>query len=58
MAAMEERLNSNFMRVHRSYIVNLKKILSIEDNSILIENKVIPISKTYQDKLFKKLDII
>ncbi len=41
---------STFMRVHRSYIVNLKKITTIERNRIIFDKKVyIPISDQYKD---------
>ncbi|TAD98804.1 MAG: DNA-binding response regulator [Bacteroidetes bacterium] len=45
-----------FMRIHRSYIVNLKKIDAIEDNSVLISNKFIPISKSYRNSFFEKIN--
>jgi DNA-binding LytR/AlgR family response regulator len=40
-----------FMRVHKSYIVNLQKIKIIERNEIIYEDgSVIPISKQYKDR--------
>lgn len=47
-----------FMRVHRSYIINIARINAIEDNYILIKDKSIPIGKTYRDDLMKRLAII
>ncbi len=49
---IEEQLPSNqFMRVHRSYIVNLAKISIIERNRIVFEGKIyIPISGQYKEK--------
>ncbi|MDD3322000.1 MAG: LytTR family DNA-binding domain-containing protein [Paludibacter sp.] len=42
---------TQFMRVHRSYIVNLSKITRIERNRIVFDNKVyIPISDQYKDQ--------
>jgi len=42
---------TKFMRVHRSYIVNLSKITRIERNRIVFDNKVyIPISDQYKDQ--------
>ncbi len=51
MKKMEEYLpKTEFMRVHRSYIVHLKKISTIERNRIVFDNKVyIPISDQYKD---------
>lgn len=40
-----------FMRVHRSFIVNLDKITVVERNRIVFDNKVyIPISENYGEK--------
>ena len=40
---IEEKLpESLFLKIHRSYIINLKKIVDIEDNSVLIKKDVIP----------------
>ncbi len=59
LASMIDKINdSNFIRVHRSYIVNVEKITSIEDNTIVVAGKVIPIGSMYRDVLMKKLRII
>lgn len=49
---LEETLPGNmFMRVHRSFIVNLDKITVVERNRIIFDNKVyIPISENYGEK--------
>jgi len=50
---LEELLPShNFIRVHKSYIVALDKIVSIEKNRITIGSSIIPISETYKDAFF------
>ncbi len=57
MKKMEDTLPSDkFVKVHRSYIINTAKIKDIEDNSVLIETYVIPISRSKKDELFKKLN--
>lgn len=55
---IEEQLPSNqFMRVHRSYIVNLAKISIIERNRIVFEGKIyIPISGQYKEKFQEFID--
>ena len=40
-----------FMRVHRSYIVNLTKIKTIEKGTIIIANQSIPVSESYRPQL-------
>lgn len=51
MKKMEERLpESTFMRVHRSYIINLKKIREVSKNHIILENdEDIPVGDLYKD---------
>ena len=47
----------SFMRVHRSYIVNLNKIQTIERNRIVFDKDVyIPVSEQYKDEFQKFLD--
>jgi two-component system LytT family response regulator len=57
MKKMEETLPSNqFIRVHKSYIISLDKIESIERSRITICSKIIPIGDTYRDEFFKRID--
>lgn len=50
LKSIEEKLPSNkFMRVHRSFIVSLNKIKTIERDRILFGNERIPISKQYKE---------
>lgn len=45
---LEKKLpKGDFMRVHKSYVVRLDQIDTIERNRIFIQNKIIPIGKTY-----------
>lgn len=56
MKAMEEKLQEpRFMRVHRSYIVAMDKIESVERNCITIGGEVIPVSETNQEHFFELL---
>jgi DNA-binding LytR/AlgR family response regulator len=52
LKSLEEQLpEDQFMRVHKSYIVNLKKITEIESNVIVCGDGItIPVSKLYKDK--------
>lgn len=47
-----------FLKVHRSYIVNLEKIVDIQDNSLVIQDTVIPISRAHKAVLMKSINII
>ncbi|MHB0755048.1 LytR/AlgR family response regulator transcription factor [Polaribacter sp. M15] len=56
---IEEKLpDSLFLKVHRSYIINVKKIIDIEDNSVLIKKDVIPVSRSKRPELMKRLDLL
>ncbi|WP_196893388.1 LytR/AlgR family response regulator transcription factor [Aureivirga marina] len=52
-----QKLPNNFLRVHRSYIVNSKFIDSIQKSKVIIEKQRIPIGDTYKDEVFEKLGI-
>lgn len=53
---IEEKLPEDlFIRVHRSYIVSLKYIHSVQRNRILIDQVRIPIGQNYKDEFLKKI---
>ena len=57
MKSIENKFPSHkFIRVHRSFIVNLDKIGSIEDNNIIIGDKYIPIGATYMKGVLQLLN--
>ena len=54
---LEYKLPENkFMRVHRSFIVNLEKISTIERSRIVFGKEYIPVSDQYKDKFQEYLD--
>jgi len=53
---IEEKLPSDaFIRVHRSYIVSLKYINSVQRNRILIDSVRIPIGQNYKDEFIRRI---
>jgi DNA-binding LytR/AlgR family response regulator len=59
MKNLDERLaHPTFVKVHRSYIVNLAKIVDIEENTLVIDKKVIPISRANKSLLIDRLNVI
>lgn len=55
---MEEILpQSDFVRVHKSYVIAIDKIESIEKNRIKINDLYIPISDSYRDAFYSKIGI-
>jgi two-component system response regulator LytT len=56
---IEDKLpESLFLKVHRSFIINTKKIIDIEDNSVLIGKDVIPVSRANRPELMKRLNLL
>lgn len=47
--------NDHFLKVHRSYIVNLTKVVDIEETNLVIKDKVIPISRAHKPLLLKRI---
>jgi DNA-binding LytR/AlgR family response regulator len=57
LRSMLDKLPPNdFIRVHNSYIVRLDKITRIEDNSILMGESIIPLSRMYREDLMARLN--
>ncbi len=54
----EKLPNSLFLKVHRSYIINTSKIIDIEDNSVLIKQDIIPVSRANRPELMKRLNLL
>ncbi len=56
---IEEKLPKDlFLKVHRSFIINIKKIIDIEDNSVLIKKDIIPVSRSNRPELMKRLNLL
>lgn len=45
-------------RVHRSYIVNLSNIDGFDKSTILVKDKIIPVSTTFRSEIFKRFNKI
>ena len=47
----EEELGSNFLRVHKSYIINSNYIERLENENVIVKGIEIPVSRTYREVL-------
>ncbi|WP_369681694.1 LytR/AlgR family response regulator transcription factor [Ferruginibacter sp. HRS2-29] len=54
---LTEILTPDFIRVQRSYIVNVKKITSVKGKSIFLGDTEIPIRNLYETEFFKAFKI-
>ena len=56
---IEEKLpKDTFLKVHRSFIINVNKIVDIEDNSVLLKKDVVPVSRSKRAELMKRLNLL
>lgn len=46
-----------FARIHRSYIINISHVKSIQKNRVLISDKRLPISDSYKKTFFEKIKL-
>lgn len=56
LKALEERLPfAHFRRVHRSYIVNTRRIDAVQDNMLQLGSYEVPVGKSYAEEFMKQL---
>jgi len=59
LKAVEEHLPaSRFQRVHRSYLVAIDKIDSIQDGALVLQGKSVPVADAYRATLNKRMNIL
>ena len=59
LKAIESRLrNSSFIRVHRSFLVNISKLDSVAESHLEIRRKTIPVSRSHKELLLGRLQTI
>lgn len=59
MHGIESRLpKRDFVRVHRSHIISLHKLESIEEGTAILGDKMIPIGNTYKQRLYRTINLI
>ena len=59
LKGVENKLPSTeFIRIHRSFIVRIDKIKNIDNNNLQIVDKIIPISNTYKPVLMERINTL
>ena len=59
MKSLEDELpNDQFMRIHKSYVINLNQISFIERGRVSINEQLIPISDMHKDRLLERLKLL
>lgn len=57
MKRLEDHLPKTFMRIHRSYIINLKKIKEVNKSRVILSDEIyLPIGDLYREAFMKYLD--
>jgi DNA-binding LytR/AlgR family response regulator len=53
----EEKLPSNqFLRIHKSFIVNVEKIIKVYGNTVVLHATELPIGRTYRDDFMRRIN--
>lgn len=56
LTALEEKLPpTRFIKVHKSYIVNLQQVTALDGNDLFINKVQIPVSRTLKDEVMKRV---
>lgn len=55
--AIEKMKQDNFIRVHRSFCININKITKFNGNEITIEHLIVPLGRNYRDEFIKNFEL-
>lgn len=59
LKTIEEKLNNRiFLRVHRSYIINLSHIDAVADDHVIINQNAMPVSEGLKEKLLQRIQTL
>lgn len=59
MKSIEKKLSPNdFIRVHNSFIARIDKITEIEDGTMVVNKKIIPVSRAHRKDLMNRLKLL
>jgi DNA-binding LytR/AlgR family response regulator len=59
MGKLAEQLHSSdFLRVHRSYVVNLRQIDMVADDHLVIGREAIPVGKEQREELLRRVNLV
>lgn len=53
----QKLMSAGFCRIHKSFLVNIKKIDRIEHSVVFIEETMLPIGKAYRKPFFERLTV-
>jgi two-component system, LytTR family, response regulator LytT len=53
-----EKIGPDFIRIHRSHAVHLKKINKVEENTVFLDKLSLPIGKSFKNDFIKRLNVL
>lgn len=58
MKSLEDKLPGHFQRIHRSHIVNLLHVEEMDDATVTVGQKTLPLSKSWKEELLRRIKAI
>lgn len=59
MKSLEEKISSgDFFRIHRSFVVNLNRVTSIQEGFVFLDKLKLPLSRTYRAEFVKAIKVL
>ncbi len=59
LKSVESRLGGgSFLRVHRSYVINVAQVSALEDGYVFLDKHNIPVGKTHKEELMKRINTL
>lgn len=55
---LESLLGPEFLRVHRSYLVNLLKVDAVDHSNAYVKGNAIPVGRTYREQLMERIQTL
>lgn len=56
LTSIANALPGEFVRIHRSFIINMRHIDEVQSHEVVIGKEIFPISRNYREEFFKKLE--
>ena len=53
-----KKLDTNFVRVHRSFVVNIKHVTEVKNTSLMVSKNEISIGKTFKQDLISRIKLM
>ena len=55
--AIDKMKQSNFIRVHRSFCININRVTKFNGNEITVENTIVPVGRNYKEDFIKSFEL-